>query len=35
MYTKLNYLWQSCVEIEDYAAMYFDHITAFEVLYFL
>ena len=30
---KLMYVWQSCVEIEDYSVAYFDRITVFEVPY--
>ena len=32
MYEYVKNVWQSRVEIEHYAVMYFDHITTFEAL---
>ena len=32
-YTRINVIWQSCVEIKEYPIMYFGSITAFKVPY--
>ena len=32
-FISMEFMWQSCVEIEGYSVVYFDRITAFEALY--